>query len=62
MAVAIATSARGTGRLAALVPVGVIAGLVLYVVAGGPIMLATWLAASVYALAIRPDRVSPAMP
>ena len=62
MAVAIVTSARGAGRLAALVPMGVIAGLALYVVAGGPIMLATWLTASVYALSGRPPRASPAMP
>ena len=62
MAVAIATSARGAERLAALVPVGVIAGLALYVAAGGPIMLAVWLTAAVYALAIRPHRASPAIP
>jgi hypothetical protein len=38
-------------RRFALVPAGTLAGILFYVIAGGPIMLATWLAAAALALA-----------
>jgi len=48
----IAFSGRGGYRLLALVPAGTIAAIILFVVAGGPIMLATWLTAAMLALAL----------
>jgi hypothetical protein len=42
----------GRYRLLALAPAGTIAGITLFVVAGGPIMLASWLTAAVLALAL----------
>jgi len=49
----IAFSGRGGYRLLALVPAGTIAAIILFVVAGGPIMLATWLTAAMLALPTR---------
>jgi hypothetical protein len=43
LTVVIAATRRGSGRLLALVPAGTALGLVLFVYAGGIIMLATWL-------------------
>jgi hypothetical protein len=51
LALAIALVARGGKRHFALVPAGTIAGILLYVVAGGPLMLVTWLLAAGFALA-----------
>lgn len=51
LALAIALVARGGQRHFALVPAGTIAGLLFYVVAGGPLMLVTWLLAAGLALA-----------
>jgi hypothetical protein len=48
----IAFSGRGGYRLLALVPAGTIAAIILFVVAGGPIMLASWLTAAMLALAL----------
>jgi hypothetical protein len=48
----IAFSGPGRYRLLALAPAGTIAGITLFVVAGGPIMLASWLTAAVLALAL----------
>ena len=48
----IAFSGRGGYRLLALVPAGTIAAIILFVVAGGPIMLATWLTAAMLALTL----------
>ena len=42
----------GRYRLLAIAPVGTVAGVVLFVAAGGPIMLATWLAAAMLALVL----------
>ncbi len=55
LAMAVLLLRRGCvpARLPAIVPLGTAAGLVLYVVAGGPIMLGTWLAAAAFALARR---------
>jgi hypothetical protein len=46
LALTIAIVARGGQRHFALVPVGTMAGLLLFVIAGGPVMLATWLVAA----------------
>lgn len=51
LTVAIAFGARGDRRLLALVPAGTLAAIVLYVVAGGVVMLVTWLGAAALALA-----------
>jgi hypothetical protein len=48
----IAFNGRGGYRLLALVPAGTIAAIILFVVAGGPIMLASWLTAGMLALAL----------
>ena len=46
----IARTARGTRRLLALIPLATGAGVFLMVIAGGPILLVTWLAAAAVAL------------
>jgi len=48
----IAWTGRGPHRLLALVPLGTVAGLILFVVAGGVIMLVTWGAGAAFALAL----------
>ena len=53
----IAIVASAGQRHFALVPVGTIAGLPLFVIAGGPIMLVTWMLAA--ALALTPTRKQP---
>lgn len=54
----IARTASGRDRLLAVVPAGTVAGILLFVVAGGPLMLATWLiaAGAAVASARRADR------
>ena len=52
LATAIAWTGRGRYRLLALVPLGTGTGVILFVVAGGPIMLVTWLAAAGAAFAL----------
>ena len=49
LAVLFATLGRGRERLLALAPSGTLAGVLFYVAAGGPIMLATWSFAAVLA-------------
>ena len=56
LALAIVLVARDGQRHFALVPAGAIAGLLLYVVAGGPLMLVTWLLAAGFALAPARDQ------
>jgi hypothetical protein len=41
---------QGRRRLLALIPAGTMVGIVFYVAVGGPLMLATWLAAAAFAL------------
>lgn len=48
----IAVGGRGTHRLLALVPAGTMAAVLFYVLAGGVLMLITWLAAAGLALAL----------
>jgi hypothetical protein len=56
---AIATFARGGGRLTALIPAGTLTALMFYVHAGGPVMLATWLAAAAFAVGAAQRRDGP---
>jgi hypothetical protein len=50
LTVAIMLTGRGSLRLLAPVPLATAGGILLYVVAGGPLMLATWLTAAALAL------------
>lgn len=52
MAIVIAMTLTGRDRLLAIVPAGTLAGVLLFVPAGGPLMLATWLAAAGAALVL----------
>ena len=52
----IAFTERGRRRLLALVPAGVVAGYLLYVAAGGVIMLTAWLGAAAMAFVL-PARI-----
>ena len=59
---AIAFVGRGGFRLLAVVPAGTVAAIILFVVAGGPIMLATWLTAAAVALALPKRAAAQAAP
>jgi len=61
LAIVTALRARGGRRLLALFPAGTATGILLYVVAGGLIMLVTWLIAAVLALAMPTRPSSPAV-
>jgi hypothetical protein len=50
LALTVALATRGRERHLALIPAGTSAAILLFVVAGGPVMLATWLAAAALAL------------
>lgn len=60
LALTIAIVARGRQRHMALVPVGTMAGLMFFVTAGGPVMLATWLVAAALALELGRKRAEAA--
>ena len=62
LAVVIAFGGRGGPRLLALVPAGTGAAIIFYVIVGGPLMLATWLAAAALALALPARTVVDAAP
>jgi hypothetical protein len=47
LVVVIARTMPGRSRLWALIPLGTVTGILLFVVAGGPVMLVTWLGAAV---------------
>jgi hypothetical protein len=53
LTIVIVRTAPDRYRLLAVIPAGTVAGILLFVVAGGPIMLVTWLAAAVAAVKIR---------
>ena len=53
---------RGRRRLLALVPAATMAGITLYVIAGGVLLLATWLGAAAVAVALRTRTVALAAP
>lgn len=50
LTVALVRVGRGRARLLAVVPAGTMAGLILFVDAGGPVLLAAWLAAAALAV------------
>lgn len=50
LTIEIARVLRGRARLLAIIPAGTVAGILLFVVAGGPLMLVTWLGAAAVAL------------
>jgi hypothetical protein len=52
LTVVIVFTGRGSQRLLAFVPAGTLAAIVLYVPAGGPLMLASWVIAATLALAL----------
>jgi hypothetical protein len=54
LAIALGLSVGGPRRLLALAPLASAAGLLAYVNAGGPILLATWCIAGLYLVATRP--------
>lgn len=58
LTVVMTLTGRGGYRLLALIPAATAAAIVLYVIAGGILMLATWLAAAALALAL-PTRTAP---
>jgi len=58
IAVVIVRTDRGRYRLIALVPLGTVLGVLLFVVAGGPIILITWLSAAFVAI-LPPTRPTP---
>lgn len=59
LTIAIARTFHGRSRLLAVVPAGTVAGILLFVVAGGPVMLATWLGAAAAAVLISGRRPIP---
>jgi hypothetical protein len=52
LAVVIARTMPGRSGLWAIVPLGTVTGILLFVVAGGPVMLATWLGAAAAAVSV----------
>jgi len=52
LTIVIVLTGRGSQRLLAFVPAGTLAAIVLYVPAGGPLMLASWVIAATLALAL----------
>jgi len=62
LAIVIARRYRGPYRLLAVIPLGTVAGILLFVVAGGPILLITWLGAGTAALLMSGRTPIPAAP
>lgn len=58
LVIVIARTMPGRSGLLALVPLGTVTGILLFVVAGGPIMLVTWLGAAAWVL-VRASRRAP---
>lgn len=58
----IAIDRRGGSRLLALVPAGTMAAIAFYVIAGGVLLLATWLAAAAVAVALPASAAKKALP
>jgi hypothetical protein len=50
LTIVIARTFRGRYRLLAVIPAGTVVGILLFVVAGGPVMLVTWLGAAAVAV------------
>lgn len=63
LTIVIARTAPNRYRLLAVIPAGTVAGILFFVVAGGPVMLITWLAAAAAAVKMpRPRTPMPAAP
>ena len=62
LTIVMARTFRGRDRLLAIIPAGTVAGILLFVVAGGPIMLITWLGAAAVAMQMSGRAVIPAAP
>ena len=65
LTIVIARTFRGRDRLLAVIPAGTVAGILLFVVAGGPVMLVTWLAAAAAAVLLSgrsPEATAPETP
>jgi hypothetical protein len=62
LTIVIARTALGRYRLLAGIPAGTVAGILLFVVAGGPVMLVTWLGAAAAAVLMSAGRPMPAAP
>ena len=60
--IVIARTALGRYRLLAGIPAGTVAGILLFVVAGGPVMLVTWLGAAAVAVLMSGRTPIPAAP
>jgi hypothetical protein len=56
LTILIARTLPGRYRLLAVIPAGTVAGIFFFVVAGGPVMLVTWLAAAGAAVVMSPRR------
>ncbi len=52
LTIAVGVLGRGRRRFLAVIPAGTLTGIQLFVIAGGPINLATWLAAAAAALVV----------
>jgi hypothetical protein len=62
LTIVIARTLRGRYRLLAGIPAGTVAGILLFVVAGGPVMLVTWLGAAAAAVLMSGRTPTPAAP
>jgi hypothetical protein len=62
LGLALSLVVRGPRRVLALVPLATVTGVILYVPAGGPILLGTWCAAAVLLLVTRSDAGTTARP
>jgi hypothetical protein len=62
LTIVMARTFPGRNRLLAFIPAGTVAGILLFVVAGGPIMLTTWLGAATGAILMSGRTPIPAAP
>ena len=62
LAIVIARASRGRDRLLAIIPAGTVSGVFLFVPAGGPLMLMTWLGAAAVAVRMSGRTPAPAAP
>ena len=62
LTIVITGTMRGRYRLLAVIPAGTVVGIVLFVVAGGPVMLVTWLGAAAVAVLMSGRTPIPAAP
>ncbi len=62
LTIVIARTFRGRYRLLAVIPAGTVVGILLFVVAGGPVMLVTWLGAAAVAVLMSGRTPIPAAP